>query len=167
MQRGEYFPFDVLGLWQALHAKRAAMGLSEREMMDDLNRVNHNSMPIALATVNGMKKRMDTSCQHSLHMLRWLDKTPESFLQGAGIDERLPFSADAPLYWSMKAVGEAVAAEKVKRNLSWKQVAQELEASQNQVSAIHKLRYGMSVHLAMKITQWLNRPSSDFIVVFK
>ena len=160
----EYLAFDVQALWEALQSKRESMGLSESEMMEDLNRVNNNAVPIALATVNNMARRGDTTCQHSLHMLRWLDKTPESFLVGAITDESLPYSDQGRLYWSMSALGR-VAQAKDNQGLSWQQIADELDSTQSRVSGIHRLRYGMSVHLAMRITQWLGRPSSDFIVV--
>ena len=64
----------------------------------------------------------------------------------------------------MAALGGAVAAEKNKQGLTWRQLAQELGCSESQVSGIRKLKYGMSVHLAMRITQWLKRPSTEFIV---
>lgn len=155
--------FDVLLLWQAMDAKRRALGYSESEMMEDLNRVNNQRVPMALDTVKNMVRRRDTTCQHALHMLRWLNKTPESFLTNAEEQNSLPFSSAKRLYWSMAALGKAVAEKKTQERLAWKQVADELGCTQSQASGIAKLRYGMSVHLAMRITQWLGSSSADFI----
>ena len=155
--------FDVLLLWQAMDAKRLASGYSENEMIEDLNQVNNQRVPMALATVKNMVRRRDTTCQHALHMLRWLNKTPESFVTNAAEQTCLPFSSERRLYWSMTALGEAVARKKENEGLTWKQVAEELGCSQNQASGIQKLRYGMSMHLAMRITQWLERSSIEFI----
>ena len=163
MSKQTKIEFDVLSLWQAMDAKRQEMGFSETEMMDDLNRVNNQRVPMALETVKNMVRRRDTTCQHALHMLRWLNETPESFLSPLEEKTHLPFSSDKRLYWSMAALGEAVAEKKKNKGLTWKQVADELGCSQNQASGIQKLRYGMSVHLAMRVTRWLGRSSTEFI----
>ena len=155
--------FDVQSLWDAMNAKRRKSGYTESEMMEALNRVNNQRVPMALETVKNMVRRRDTTCQHALHMLRWLDRTPESFLTNAQQDAPLPFSSEKRLYWSMPALGEAVDKEKKSRGLTWQQVADELDCTRNQASGIRKLRYGMSVHLAMRITLWLGRPSTEFI----
>ncbi len=158
------FPsFDVQALWDAMNAKRRESGYTEHEMMEELNRVNNQRVPMALDTVKNMIRRNDTTCQHALHMLRWLNKTPESFLTNARENAPLPFSSKKRLYWSMAALGNAVAERKRIRELTWQQMADELGCTHSQASGIRTLRYGMSVHLAMRITQWLGRPSSEFI----
>ena len=156
--------FDVLGLWEAMDSKRAALDMTEKQMMEDLNAVNNNSVPIALATVKNMVKRQDTSCQHSLHMLRWLDRTPESFLIGSELEEPLPFSAEGRLYWNLRALAAALGEEREDRGATWKELASRLDCSAGQLSGLHKVKYGISVHLAMRITQLLRRHSSEFIV---
>ena len=166
MTNGKYADFSIASLWDAMCAKREANGWTEKQMMDDLNAVNNNQMPIHLATVKNMLRRNDTSCQHSLHMIRWLGEVPESFLTVDVPLGVLPQSDTRPLYWSMEALAIAVDEEKEKQGLTWKQVAQALNCSPNQVNSLHKVRYGVSVHLAMRMTQWLKRPSTDFIVVF-
>ena len=160
-----YLDFDVAKLWEAMCTRRELEGLSDKQMMDEINVVNNNRVPISLATVKNMVKRNNTTCQHALHMLRWLDTTPEDFLVDAQGNGSLPFSNEGRLYWNIRVLADAVNDEKEKRGLTWKQLAQDLKCSQNQVSGLHKIRYGISIHLAMKITQWLKRPSTDFIVV--
>ena len=165
MIESRHSDFDVPKLWEALDAKRESKGLSEKLMMDEINTVTNAWVPMSLSTVKNMVRRNVTTCQHALHLLRWLDKTPESFLIRAQVDESLPFSAEGRLYWSMRALADAVSNEKEKRNRTWKQVAQELNCSPNQASGLSKIRYGINIHRAMKFTQWLHRPSTDFIVM--
>ena len=88
--------FDGKALYAALDAKRRAEGLSWPgaaaaiwDMAPALNAArearglaNH---PISPSTLQNLGKRGDTSCQHALFFLRWLDRTPESFLVGAGL----------------------------------------------------------------------------------
>jgi transcriptional regulator with XRE-family HTH domain len=165
MTESQHSDFDVPKLWEALDAKRESSGLSEKQMMDEINTTINAWVPMSLATVKNMVRRNVTTCQHALHLLRWLDKTPESFLIRTKVDESLPFSAEGRLYWSMRALADAVSDEKEQQSLTWNQVAQELNCTPNQVSGLRKIRYGISIHLAMRITQWLHRPSTDFIVV--
>jgi hypothetical protein len=82
--------FDGRALYAALDAKREAEALSWPaaaaaiwDMASVLNdaraargRTNH---PISPSTLHYLGKRGDTSCQHALFFLRWLDRTPESF----------------------------------------------------------------------------------------
>jgi len=84
--------FDGTALHAALNQKRQAEGLSWTgaaaaiwEMAGVLNAdrdargvANH---PISPSTLQSLHKRGDTSCQHALFFLRWLDRTPESFLR--------------------------------------------------------------------------------------
>jgi len=163
----DYSDFDVASLFKALEAKRTAEGLTEQQMMDAINRVNNqlHLVPMSLATVKNMLRRNDTTCQHALHLLRWLGRTPESFLKGRAWDDApVPFTDKGRFYWSMRLLASAVNAEKSHQGLSWQQVARELGCSQNQVSGLHRRTYGISIHLAMRITQWLGRSSTEFVV---
>jgi hypothetical protein len=78
--------FSVDALYQALEAQRMARGLSWRQVADEIwnlstelneQRCDH---PISPSTLSGMRVRHETSCQHALFMLRWLQRTPESFV---------------------------------------------------------------------------------------
>ena len=65
----------------------AAGGLSWRQVANEiwdlsaeLNSRRHDH-PISPSTITGMAKRRDTSSEHALFFLRWLDRSPESFLR--------------------------------------------------------------------------------------
>jgi hypothetical protein len=88
--------FDVSALFAALDAQREERGLSwsgvAREIWElsaELN-ARRRDHPISPATLTGMAERGGVSCQHALFMLRWLGRSPESFLRGA-----TPFAAGA------------------------------------------------------------------------
>ena len=58
-------------------------------------------------TLQSLGKRGNTSCQHALFFLRWLDRTPESFLSGAAVDAGAPLPACGPdrrPRWDLKAL---------------------------------------------------------------
>jgi hypothetical protein len=81
--------FDAGALYAALDDKRTQSGLSWQgvanqlwELSSDLNE-RRSDHPISASTLTNMAKKPRTSCQHALFMLRWLERTPESFLAGA------------------------------------------------------------------------------------
>ena len=167
MGLNEFSDFDIDALHRTLEAKRKAEGLTEKQMMDAINKTNNqlHLIPMSLGTIKNMVKRNETTCQHVLHLCRWLDKSPEDFLtEYKGKSHKIPFTKKGRFYWSMKKLATLVNEKKEQLGLSWKQIAQELNCSQNQVSGLHKRTYGISIHLAMRITQWLGKFSADFIV---
>jgi hypothetical protein len=102
--------FDATALYEALNAERVRRGLSWRltadhiwEQSAELNR-QRNDHPISPSTLTGIAKRGDTTCQHALFILRWLGRTPESFLSRAlATSERAALAGSGPR--SSPAVG--------------------------------------------------------------
>ena len=105
-----------------------------------------------------------------LQILRWLGRTPESFLAGnAGTSqasEVLPNAGPGQiLRFDTIAMHAAIVAERRKRSITWKQVAAELPG----------FAEGMLMNLAtgpligfprvMMITQWLGQPATSFVRV--
>src|SRR6201996_5498674 len=85
--RGPYIKtFDSGALFAAIDQKRAALGLSWQRVADqmweqsaDLN-ARRRDHPISPAALTNLSRSRRTSCQHALFALRWLERTPESFL---------------------------------------------------------------------------------------
>ena len=96
--------FDGVGLFEAMDAQRVARGLSWREVADEIWALSavlntqRQSHPISPSTLVNVGKRGATSCQHALFMLRWLGRSPESFLKGApqGLLEGAPRGPGGP-----------------------------------------------------------------------
>ncbi len=169
--------FDGKALYAALDAKRQAEGLSWPgaaaaiwAMAPELNArraalglANH---PISPSTVQHLGKRGDTTCQHALFFLRWLDRTPESFLPGAGLDAGAPLPACGPdrrPRWDLKALHSGLNEARVSRGATWAQTAQELGCQPSQLTGLKAARFATSMVLAMRITQWVGRPAADFV----
>jgi transcriptional regulator with XRE-family HTH domain len=47
--------------------------------------------------------------------------------------------------------------------LTWFELARRLRCSPNQLLGLRSARFAISMTLAMRITQWLERPAADFI----
>jgi hypothetical protein len=167
--------FDVAALYAALDARRAELGLSWRQVADqlwelsvDLNN-QRNDHPISPSTITNMAKKPRTSCQHALFMLRWLDRTPESFLVGATADDpgnALPAAGpDRRLRWSLKLLYRAMDQKRRAEGITWNEVGATLGCSANRLTGLRTAKYATDMDLAMRITQWIGRPAAAFVYV--
>ncbi len=101
-----------------------------------------------------------------LQMLRWLGRSPESFIAGREIsqkfDARLP---DAPpnkiLRFDTRKLHAALNARRIERNLTWAQVAKEARVS---ASTLRYLSKGPRTWFpaVTRIVGWLQRPVAEF-----
>lgn len=165
--------FDSAALFAALDAKRIERGLSWTgvaheiwELSEVLN-AERNDHPIAAGTLQNLGKRSATSCQHALFMLRWLDRSPESFLVGRATttpDEALPVAGpDRRLRWHLKRMHAALDEERRARGLTWKETAEEIGCAPNQLTGLKTAKFATNMNLAMRVVQWLGRPAADFV----
>jgi len=165
--------FDAGALYLALDAKRVELSLSWTgvadqlwQMSSDLNdrRKDH---PISPSTLRGMATKPRISCQHALFMLRWLGRTPESFLRGATADDprfALPEAgADRRLRWALGLLYTTMNEKRQQEALTWPALASILGCSPNQLTALRTARFATGMDIAMRIVQWLGRPAADFV----
>jgi hypothetical protein len=166
-------PFDVSALYEALDARRSHLGLSWKQvayqlwdLSSELNdrRSDH---PISPSTLTNMAKKPRATCQHALFMLRWLDRSPESFLEGAtGDDPRFALPRTGPdrrLRWSLKSLYTALDDQRRQRGLTWGELASVLGCNPGQLTGLRRARFATGIDLAMRIVQWLGRPAADFV----
>jgi len=168
--------FDGRALYAALDARREAEGLSWTAATAAISNLspaldtaraarglaNH---PISPSTLQSLGRRGDTSCQHALCFLRWLDRTPESFLAGAPLDAGAPLPTCGPdrsLRWDIKAMHAALNETRASRGQTWVQTAHHLGCGPSQLTGLRTARYATAMTLAMRITQWIGRPAADF-----
>ena len=136
----------------------------------ELNRQREDH-PISPATLTGIAKRGDTTCQHALFILRWLGRAPESFLSPVlrvAEDASMPAGgSDRRLRWDLPALYAALDAQRRDRQLTWGAAAKELRCSEHQLKGIRTARFAINMKLAMRLVQWLGRPASHFVYVAK
>ncbi|HEY3941791.1 MAG TPA: hypothetical protein VGL60_04845 [Acidimicrobiales bacterium] len=168
-------PFDAGALYRALDARRTELALSWKgvadqiwELSSELNRRRGGrDHPISSSTLTGMAKRPRTSCQHALFMLRWLGRTPESFLREASGDDgrfALPDAGpDRRLRWELKLLHAAMDEKRRDAELTWSALAAVLGCSPNQLTALRTARFATGMDVAMRIVQWLERPAAHFV----
>jgi hypothetical protein len=165
--------FSARRLASAVEAQRQARGLSWQQTADqvwaqsaELNALRDDH-PIAVSTLRAMGERGGVSCQHALFILRWLGRSPESFLVGgeaAGGGFDLPDAGpDRRLRWDLTATYEAMNAQRLDRGLTWAHLAELLRCTPSQLTGLRTARFAMNMRLAMKITQWLEVPAATFV----
>ncbi len=163
--------FDIAALFDALDSQRRNRALTwqavARELWDQSAALNarRDDHPISASTLTGMAKRRDTTCQHALFMLRWLGRTPESFMPGSTAkNTALPFAgSDQRLRWDLQKLYAALDSQRRERSFTWPQLAHELQCSPSQLSGIKRVRFAIGMRLAMRIVTWLDRPAHDFV----
>jgi len=164
--------FSVSDLYEALEAKRLASDLSWQQVADELwglskelNDRRHDH-PISPSTLKGMRERDATSCQHALFMLRWLDRSPESFLRGASNFRMVPLPSaglERRLRWNLVGLYDAMNVQRLELRLSWTVLAEILRCTPSQLTGLRTAKFATGMKLAMRIVQWLNRPAADFV----
>jgi hypothetical protein len=114
-----------------------------------------------------MKKQFVTSAV-VLQALRWLGRSPESFLsdptRSSSKDEQLPEAGqDRILRFDTRAIYDALEQERRRRGMTWQQVADELHGFT--ASMLANLARGPLIGFpgVMTITQWLGRPAATFV----
>lgn len=167
--------FDGFALYAAMDAQRTNRGLSWRQVADEIwkqssalndRRKDH---PISPSTLTGLGKRGDFTCQHALFVLRWLGRSPESFLaKPPAWDTPLPTPGpDRRLRWSLGAVYDALDMRRREQELTWKELATQLRCTDNQLRGLRTARYATGMVLMMRIVMWLEQPSARFIYISK
>jgi hypothetical protein len=172
----EIYDFDAVALYRALDEKRTARALTwtgvAREIWQLSSALNdqRSDHPISPSTIANMERRANISCQHALFMLRWLERTPESFLAGGSSreDATLPqVGPDRRLRWSLKRLYEALNTKRQLEELTWPALATVLRCTPNQLTGLRTAKFATGMSLAMRITQWLDRPAADFVYAAK
>ncbi len=165
--------FDIGALFEALDSQRRQRALTwqgvARQLWDQSAELNarRDDHPISVSTLTGMAKRGGISCQHALFILRWLGRTPESFLSGPAADPvrtALPFASSGQrLRWDLQELCQALDCERQKRGFTWPRLARELRCTPSQLTGIKRAKFAIGMRLAMHIVTWLDRPARDFI----
>lgn len=166
-------PFDVMALYRALDDKRVELGISWQKVATQIWELSYQlndrrgDHPISPSTLTNMGKNPRISCQHALFMLRWLGRTPESFLKGATGDEEqfsLPVAGpDRRLRWALKLLYASMDERRRDDGLTWPALARILGCTPNQLTGLRTATFATNMDLAMRIVQWIGRPAADFV----
>jgi hypothetical protein len=158
---------DVQALGEALDARRIELGLSWKELaFQATERPNRRSeRRIAPSTFQGLAKRKAGRDTVVLQALRWLGRTPESFVPGlperAG--EMVPDDDSGRPALDNPAIYLALDEKRAAEGLLWTDVADQLGPAFS-AAKLKGLDGGPGYHFpqAMRICQWIGRPVAEF-----
>jgi hypothetical protein len=172
MPRDQSTDFSLGALYAAIDAQRESRGLNWEQAVREINRASQRVpvRPISRSTVTGLRTKAVAEGDGVLQMLVWLNRTPESFVPGheepPGEDATLPrVEPYQILRFDAKAIYSALEAERVKRRMSWIQVARETGGiNAASVASLTRLAKGGRVGFpyVMRICRWLDRPAASF-----
>jgi hypothetical protein len=161
--------FDLQALHAALDRQRQARGLTWTDATRQINAVGPQPSrhPIAVSTITGLRTKALAEGAGVLQMLRWLGRTPESFMDGC--PPEMMAAAALPdqgqrgvLRFDTRRLYDALDTERKARGFAWSDVARETG-----VAALHArglARGGRTAFPAVtRLTAWLRRPAADFV----
>ena len=161
--------FSLRALYAALDAQRRARGLSWSQATRQINRQPRPSSghQLSRSTVTGMRTRAVAEGDGVLQMLRWLNRTPESFVPGLHesevVDGRFPpVPPHQMLRFDTRKLHAALDAQRVRRHMTWAQVATEVGL---RVSSLTHLSNGGRTGFpqVMRVVRWLAQPAAQFV----
>jgi hypothetical protein len=163
--------FNMRAFHAELDEQRRSRGLSWGQLAAEINRPFESTpslIPISPGTLRDMLKKRSVTSAVVLQVLRWLGRTPESFLSGPARnpspDERLPEAGqDRVLRIDTRAIYDALDQERHRRGLTWQQVAKELPGFTPSMLTNLASRPLIGFPRVMTITQWLGRPVAAFV----
>jgi hypothetical protein len=164
--------FDMCALQSALDSERLGRKLTWDQLAAEINEPFKNtpSLPISVSTIRSMTTKRSVTSAVVLQVLRWLRRTPESFLAGRHAaparGEVLPAAGPAQiLRFDTAAMHGALDAKRRERGLIWSEAAKEMPGFTP--SMLTNLATGPLIGFprVMVLTQWLGRPAADFVRV--
>jgi hypothetical protein len=159
--------FDLQALYAALDAQRTARGLTWHQAATAISQQFWDSAatPISASTLTGMRGRRFVEGDGVVQMLRWLNRSPESFMPGN--DETAgapwpPVGSRQILRFDARAIAAALDEKRHQQSLTWAKLAREVGASAPGLAA---LATGGRVAFpeVMRVLRWLGRPAAEFM----
>lgn len=162
--------FDLKSLFRDLDDVRQAKGLTWKALTEQINAPfsETTSLPISQSTIRGIATKSSMTSAVVLQILRWLDRTPESFLPAGAVrfgdDERLPVvGATRILRLDTRKLFAALSAVRASREMSWAQAANAMPSiTQGQLQSLTKGPL-IGFPRVMTMTQWAQQPLAQFV----
>jgi hypothetical protein len=159
--------FDLLALYNAMDAKRAANGSSWAQVTAEINALFAGTgARMAQSTIRGVGTRRVVEADGVLQMLRWLGRSPESFVPNdsrADAPEALlpDVPSDRILRFNTPLLHAALNAIRMDRQLTWEQLAKRIKLNRSTLAGYaHGSR--TSFPDVMRAVHWLDKPAALF-----
>ena len=161
--------FSLPALYAALDGQRTARGLTWAQAVREINTPfdGSTSRPIAASTITSTRTKPRAEGDGVLQMIRWLDRTPESFIPGFVPIQapafRLPIATPHQVIrLDTKKLYAALNARRTTRSMTWEQVSREIPGTT--ISTLTHLARGGRTGFphVVRMTRWLEQPLATF-----
>ena len=162
--------FDLNQLHAAMDEKRRAGGLHWEQVIRE---ISQRSGPFATRglsrlTVTGVGRRTTAEIDSILQMLRWLERSPESFMPGFDTAQlnrfKLPsIPPEKVLRFDTERLYNTLNEQRMRREMTWRQVAREIGGVHGiSLSHLSKGKGRIGFPHVMRLTAWLGCPAAQF-----
>lgn len=162
--------FSLRALHEALDAQRQARGISWAEAAREMNGpsapLHRSRHALSASTVKSIGTRSVAEGDGVLQMVRWLGRTPESFVPGhAESESRRPRVPQVPtgyiVRFDTKKIHAALEVRRIERGMTWTQLAKEIGVGAS--SLTHLAKGGRTAFpQIMRILRWLDATVAEF-----
>jgi hypothetical protein len=159
--------FDLIALSEALDARRSELGMTWEELARHVTErpSRRSTRRIAPSTFKRMSERRSVKDTVVLQAVRWLGRSPESFVPGLAETTKraIPDDDTGRPALDTRAMYLALDERRLARRLSWSEVARELGPGVTPAMLTRLARgTGIGFPRAMRIFVWLGRPVAEF-----
>jgi hypothetical protein len=161
--------FDHHALYLALDARRVERGLSWGAVAREITARGGGPVGrLSRATLTGLPSRRFVEGDGVLAMLRWLDRTPESFMDGVVEPDaphyRLPSAPGKVLRFDTITLHAALDTTRQSRGLTWEELARQISgASATGLQRLGERLGRIGFPQVGRLTRWLDQPTADFV----
>jgi hypothetical protein len=159
--------FDMASLSEALDARRCELGLTWQELAVQVTKrpSRRSDRRIAASTLKGISLRSSVRDTVVLQALRWLGRSPESFVPGLAetAGHALPDGDTGRPAFDTRAIYRTMNEKREAEGLTWRDVAGELGRGFTP-AMLTRLADGTHIGFprVMRVFQWLDRPAAEF-----
>jgi hypothetical protein len=122
--------------------------------------------PINASTLRSMRTRTVLNGNIVMTVLRWLGRSPESFVGGCTISDSGAEIPDAGpghlLRWNLARLDDAIERRRAELGTSRTNVAREIGVSPGALTGL-RTRHTVGFPWVMRLVAWLGRPASSFV----
>jgi len=159
--------FEPHDVYAALETERERRGITWQQVMREINApfAHTTSRPISRSTVVGMRTKPVAEGDGTLQMLRWLRRSPESFVRGGVAGIQLPvLQPHQILRFDTRKLHTALDERRRERGLTWEGVARDMGGPISASSLMHLSKGGRTgfPHV-MWMVRWLDQPTTAFM----
>src|SRR5262245_44243757 len=153
--------FDLAELYEALNAQREARGLTWAAASREISAgPGAGTKSIASSTITGLRSKQLAEADGVLQMLRWLQRSPESFTSSEMAAPLPSAERHQILRFDTRKLYDALEAAREDRRLTWQGLSIETGVYESHMRGLK--RGGRTAFpMVMRLTRWLRRPALE------